>query len=186
MVAGTTALASVGANGAAAGTCAWPMPMTAWRGCNNRIITPDGRYVVFTTFTDIDPADTSLEIDVYRYDRVTNTSRWVSNAVDATQQPFWSRCATISSDGRKVAYLASAWGARERPFVRDMDAATPTLAATRDYAEDFGNPTFSSDGTLFFTLNNVSIWGNWRQLVRQAPEGRLVLLTRPATATARQ
>lgn len=187
MVAGVTTLASVGVNGAAAGAEAWPMPMTAWRGCNNRIITPDGRYVVFTTFTDIDPADTSLDIDVYRYDRVTNTSRWVSNAAGPSVYAHWSRCASISADGRKVSYLASAQGQAEHLFVRDMDAAVPRRIATRDYAEDFGNPTLSSDGTLFFTLNYVPIWGYWRQLVRQAPEGRFVLLTQPtAIATDRK
>ena len=98
-----------------------------------------------------------------------------------------TRLRWLALGGLAMYFFDPQGGRRRRHVLRDRLAAVPRRIATRDYAEDFGNPTLSSDGTLFFTLNYVPIWGYWRQLVRQAPEGRFVLLTQPtAIATDRK
>lgn len=99
--AGTTERLSVGMGGAEAnGQSNYPT------------ITPDGRYVVFTSFADnLVPGDTNSTGDIFVADRNTGTIRRVSVAGDGTQgnTPVGSPPGgSISADGRFVTYTSAA------------------------------------------------------------------------------
>lgn len=174
MVAGTTALVSAGANGSPVGVYHMNPP---YRGCSNRVISADGRYVMFTTSADIEAGDTNLDLDVYRRDVVSQTSQRVSTDT-VFLDSRWPRCGTISTDGSKAAYLVSISGGDAEVMMRDMSAATPSLV-TRGYnLEELGAPTLRADGgALFFTSHVMQNWID-RQLVRYEPRLGITPLTR--------
>ncbi|MDH5640280.1 MAG: FG-GAP-like repeat-containing protein, partial [Nitrospira sp.] len=67
-------------------------------------ISDNGRYVVFASNTDFDPADTDEGLDVYRYDRVDHVLYWLST--DRQGAPLDGAAAnpSLSDDGRYVAF----------------------------------------------------------------------------------
>jgi Tol biopolymer transport system component len=63
----------------------------------------DGRYVVFTTeATNLDPADRNGALDVYRHDRATGVTQWISS--DVTQVGAASFAPSITADGQVIAF----------------------------------------------------------------------------------
>ena len=68
-------------------------------------ITPDGRWVVYTSnSTDLVPDDTNQLSDIFLYDRQTAATERVSVGSSGEQMALWCRNATISADGRYVAF----------------------------------------------------------------------------------
>ncbi len=75
----------------------------------NEAITPDGRYVAFVSAaSNLVPDDTNGKNDVFVHDRHTGITERVSVASDGTQADNWSHDASISADGRYVAFYSYA------------------------------------------------------------------------------
>lgn len=69
---------------------------------------PSGRYVVFSTTAALDPSDQSANNDVYVRDMQTGRTLLVNQSV-TTQSGYDHRCASISGDGRTVAWIRANW-----------------------------------------------------------------------------
>jgi Tol biopolymer transport system component len=121
-------------------------------GAKNSFMTPDGRYVVF----EIDPFDGYGQI--YRFDTSTQTTVLVSKNANGAAGNDDSRVASISADGRFVAFesLASNFvpndsnGFNRDIFVKDLGTgAVARLSVTASGAEQNGisfDPEISGDG----------------------------------------
>ncbi|MEX1193482.1 MAG: calcium-binding protein [Dehalococcoidia bacterium] len=103
----------------------------------NATISADGRYVAFQSFADnFVPGDTTL-LDVFVHDRQTGVTELVSVGIADTQADGASDNASISGDGRYVAFQSGATnlvaedtnGALD-VFVRDRDATATTPTPT--------------------------------------------------------
>jgi Tol biopolymer transport system component len=129
-------LVSVAGNGAAA---------NAWSG--NPAISADGRYVAFESDADnLVPNDANDTTDVFVRDRVAATTTRVSIGTDGTEADDTSYDASISADGRYVAFTSDSDAISPEDtngssdiFVRDRQAGTITLASISGYGQtDFG------------------------------------------------
>ena len=79
---------------------------TFWRGTS---ISADGRYVTFASdATNLVPGDTNATTDVFLHDRQTRKTTQVSVASDGAQGNGASASASISADGRYVAFYTQA------------------------------------------------------------------------------
>ncbi|MCP4681970.1 MAG: hypothetical protein GY864_06540 [Desulfobacterales bacterium] len=121
-------------------------------------ISSDGRYVAFQSFaTNLVPGDTNAAWDIFVHDRTTSTTERVSVDSGGTQGDGPSYYASISSDGRYVAYHSwannlvprdnnAAWDV----FVRDRTTSmTERISVDNGGAQgdDFSSyPSISSDG----------------------------------------
>ena len=75
----------------------------------NKEITPDGRYVVFSSAaTNLIADDTNAENDIFIHDRTAGLTERISVASDGSQADDWSSSASISADGRYVAFSSYA------------------------------------------------------------------------------
>ncbi|MBL8297584.1 MAG: hypothetical protein JNN30_04465 [Rhodanobacteraceae bacterium] len=142
---GTTERVSVYSNGSE-GNC----------GSLGADISSDGRYVVFYSCTPFDTATPSPYTDVYRHDRLMDTTTLVARTPSNTHANSHSSLPSLSGDGRFVAFRSCASNLVAGDsngfcdiFVRDMDTGTTALATpsvtpggantTTDYAEISGN-----------------------------------------------
>jgi Tol biopolymer transport system component len=83
-------------------------------------LSADGRYVAFSSAaTNLDPLDTSNDIDVFVHDRVLRTTRLVSFLATGSNT-FQATRPSISADGARVAFSAANLGV----YVREMSAAS--------------------------------------------------------------
>lgn len=71
-------------------------------------ISADGRFVAYQTAAALVATDVNQLQDIYVHDRLLGTNRLVSVATDATLAADDSRYATISADGRRVAFTSDA------------------------------------------------------------------------------
>lgn len=71
-------------------------------------ITPDARYVLYRTNAAYDPVDTNGFEDVYRYERATGNHELVSVTASGVVGDLGSLVASISDDGRFVAFASRA------------------------------------------------------------------------------
>ncbi|MGD9091287.1 MAG: DUF1287 domain-containing protein [Anaerolineales bacterium] len=83
-------------------------------------ISEDGRYVVFTSLANnltgpFQESDTNGLADVFVRDRGTSTTQRVSIRSDGSEVHGWSDQATISGDGRFIAYISTAVDLGESP-----------------------------------------------------------------------
>jgi Tol biopolymer transport system component len=95
-------------------------------------LSSDGRYAVFSTITSLTAADTDTRTDIYRFDRVTGTTSFVSTDVGGVAPPRINRAPSISSDGNHILFASmplDSFTAATIFFVRDMNAATLTPLA---------------------------------------------------------
>ncbi len=115
-------------------------------------ISGDGRYIAFTSYaSDVVPGDTNGQGDVFLRDRQTNTTSLVSVASDGGQTNGSSLDASISSDGRYIAFRSYATnlvtGGVNGPadvFVRDRQTGTTSrVSAAYD-----GGPTNGLSGLV--------------------------------------
>lgn len=121
-------------------------------------ITPDGRYVVFTSrATNLVIGDPNGTYDIFVHDRDTGTTTLASPAHDGAFGHSWSSGGQISADGRYVAFTAEAsnlvphdtngsWDV----FVHDREKGTTervSVSSAGEQGEDFSSLTgFSPDG----------------------------------------
>jgi Tol biopolymer transport system component len=71
----------------------------------NPSISSDGRFVTFNSYSpNLVPGDTNGQPDIFVHDRHTGVTRLLSLASDGTQANDWSYNASISADGRFVAF----------------------------------------------------------------------------------
>ena len=93
---GTTILASTGPSGPANGSGGYPS------------MSPNGRYVVFSSDATNLANDTNARTDVYLRDMQNNTTQWVSTTASGQQVDGHSTYAAVSDDGKFVAFQSNA------------------------------------------------------------------------------
>ena len=151
-VLGTTELVTVGTGGKASG------------GLVNDV-SADGRYVVFTSSAnDLVPNDFNGMSDVFIRDRVAGTTEIVSVASDESAAQQRSLDASVSKDGRFVAFTSFAALADEDSsssnqdvYVRDRTAGTTQLVTiTRKGGEGGGKDPSISDNGQFVSFTAKS------------------------------
>lgn len=160
LVAGTTELASVGSDGTRANVGFFDSPA----------ISADGRFVAFSTFDSLVPQDTQpFSLDIYLRDRLTGTTELIS--VNSDEQPGDGRSesASVSADGRFVAFQSESENiAPEQPslfrdediFVRDRQTGT-TVRVSESSAGVEGDarslvPGISGDGLVVTFSSDAS------------------------------
>jgi Tol biopolymer transport system component len=150
LVGGTTELVTVGMTGVAEGGAV-------------EDISHDGRFVVFTTASsDFVANDFNGLNDVFVRDRVTGTTERVSIGDDEGQAARPSRDASISRDGRYVAFASVAPltpedrdSSGKDVYVRDRLAGTTELVSvTRKGTEGGGQQPSISDGARFVSFTS--------------------------------
>lgn len=122
-------------------------------------ISGDGRYVVFQSFAaNLVPRDTNRRADIFIRDLELGTTRRVSVSSAEEQAKGSSALATISADGRFVAFFSYAGNLVPEPtndrgggvFVRDLKLGTTVLASVASDGEagDVGGygPAISANG----------------------------------------
>src|SRR4028118_846686 len=78
-------------------------------GSDNPSISPDGRFVAFeSNASNIVPGDTNNTFDIFVRDTLTNTTTRVSVDSAGNQGNTYSNSASISADGRFVAFSSGA------------------------------------------------------------------------------
>ncbi|MEI7056350.1 M36 family metallopeptidase [Nocardioides sp. CCNWLW239] len=122
------------------------------------VVSADGRYVAFdSSASNLVPGDVNGLPDVFVHDRVTGTTELVSATVSGAGADSLSYAASISADGRFVAYYSSATnlvaGDTNRAqdvFVRDRQTGTTErVSLGNGGVQSNGNsmfPSLSSDG----------------------------------------
>ncbi|MEG4170409.1 MULTISPECIES: calcium-binding protein [unclassified Microcoleus] len=148
----------------------------------NPSLSADGRFVAFSSFaTNFVPGDTDNNIDIFVRDLLTNTTTRVSTNSAGNEGNSNSNSASISTDGRFVAFHSSASNLvpgdtnnRSDIFVRDTLANTTTrvsvdsagnqgnsLSFEASISADGGRVAFSSDATNLVpgdTNNNIDVF----------------------------
>lgn len=118
------------------------------------VISADGRYVAYeSTASNLVPDDTNNRSDVFRHDVRTGITSRVSVSGAGDQADGGSSFASISADGRRVAFGSHATNlvpgdnaGTSDVFVRDMRARTTTAVTAVTTAEEDTGPTISADG----------------------------------------
>jgi surface antigen len=161
-------------------------------------ISDDGRTVVFTSYaTNLDPADSDNGGDVFLRDGQINLTALVSRASGTVGLKDGSQHATISGDGRYVAFTSQA--SKLDPadddkvsdvFVRDLQSGTTTLVSRADTPSgakgngDSWGPAISDDGrhVAFFSYSTNLDPGDSNEktdvFVRDLQAGTTVLVSR--------
>lgn len=107
-------------------------------------ISKDGRLVAFSTTQRLDPADTNGYSDIYLYDAATDSTRWVSARADGAAAGADSWDASVSGDGRFLAFSTEAHdlvegtlgtcmevvGSCSDVVLRDLSTGAMTLVST--------------------------------------------------------
>ena len=135
----------------------------------NPRISPDGRYVAFeSAATDLVAGDTNGVTDVFLHDLQTGATVRVSVSSTGGQGNDDSSEASLSADGRYVAFSSQATNlvpgdanAKTDIFVRDLVVGTTILASVTSTGAQAGqpcyNPSISGDGrfVVFETYNGL-------------------------------
>ncbi|MEU6712107.1 S8 family serine peptidase [Nonomuraea sp. NPDC046802] len=125
----------------------------------------DGRFAVFNSdATNLVPGDTNGRSDVFVRDRQTGTTTRISLARDGSQVDGNSREATISADGRYVAFQSDASalvpgdenGAIDA-FVRDLRTGTLTRVTGPRQDTQTAGPVLSANGRALAFSNGVGL-----------------------------
>jgi Tol biopolymer transport system component len=127
--------------------------------CESPVLSPNGRYVAFeSTATNLVAEDTNDHNDVFVKDLTTGETVLASAGSSGTQGNADSCCASISNDGRYVAFCSTATNLVSGDangvgdvFLKDLQAGTLRLASTDSTGEvqadaQCDNPILSSDG----------------------------------------
>jgi hypothetical protein len=146
-------------------------------------LSADGRYVAFTTEA-IDPADPVSAVggnDVYVRDLVTGTTVLASraNGANGAANAAPALALSISSDGRKVAFMSSGSldpsvaTTGQQVFVRDLDAETTRLASGPNGAGATA-PNGAADGWISGNGRYVCVQSSATNLVSGGPGGEAI------------
>ena len=144
------------------------------------VISGDGRYVAFeSSASNLVPGDTNNWKDIFVYDRTVGTTERVSVATDGTQSNNESNEASISRDGRFVAFYSRASNlvvgdthGRLNVFVHDRMTGTTELVSTvpgggTSLSGDSFSPSISADGRFVsFVSNAPELGGGYEIFVR--------------------
>jgi len=150
LLTGKTTLVSVNSAGTASGNGSSDRP----------VITPDGRYVAFTSFaTDLVANDVNPGGDVFVRDLLTGTTTLVSVTYSGDPATGSSGAPVITPDGRYVAFQSDAGNltpipndnGQENIYVRDLVAGTTSLVSINSGGTATGDSgsfeaTISADG----------------------------------------
>lgn len=135
---------------------------SAWFNSDVRI-SSDGRYVLFAA-NGLDPADTSPNQDLYRRDRLTGTTLWVTGpAYLGTPWTF-----DMSRDGRVVVYSNSPSFAAESLTFRDLSTGqtwslTGVAGSATVTGHGYDGGCVSGDGRFVFATHRVyDLQGGYR------------------------
>jgi Tol biopolymer transport system component len=144
---GKTVRASVKSNGA---------EVNSADGSEGASISADGRFVAFTSDAALSPGDTNGALDVYVHDFKTGTTRRMSLTSGGAQVIADSENASISADGRYVAFQSDGaltpgdTNGVTDVYVRDRSTGKTTRASLRaglaQPTEDSTDPSISGDG----------------------------------------
>ncbi len=122
------------------------------------VVSPDGRFVAFLSgASNLVPGDTNNNVDIFVRDRLTGTTERMSVASDGTQGNGDSSGATMSADGRYVAFFSGASNLVPGDtndnvdiFVRDRQTGTTeriNVASDGTQANDYSQvAAISADG----------------------------------------
>ncbi|HZL99484.1 MAG TPA: hypothetical protein VFD43_04450 [Planctomycetota bacterium] len=81
-------------------------------------LSADGRFVAFASSSPaLEAGDTNDRDDVFRHDRVTGATMRMSIGTEGTQADGHSTVATLSADGRMLAFRSTAWNLVELPWI---------------------------------------------------------------------
>ena len=116
-------------------------------------ISPDGRYVAFTSSAYNWQLDTNGKQDIYVHDRQTGvTERIINTGIDGAESNNNSYSPTISADGRYVAYSSNAFNLTgddtsddRDTFVHDRQTGITRLVSGNKFS-DSSSPSISEDG----------------------------------------
>ena len=144
---GTTIRVSVGSGG-----------VQAYEGGGVPAVSHTGRYVTFSTTSPLVGHDRNQTADVYVHDRVTRRTRLVSVARSGRAGNGFSAGASISADGRYVAFVSGATNLvaddtnrDDDIFVRDLEEGTTIRVSVgrkaRQSNRSSGHAVISADGT---------------------------------------
>ena len=116
--------------------------------CYDPILSPDGRFVVFTSLaTNLVAGDTNGMEDIFLRDRQSSTTELVSldsSGGQATDISFWPR---VSADGRFVAFVSAATnlsGSEASPFFFDVFVRDRQTATTERISQNTGGTAANS------------------------------------------
>ncbi|MCY2986212.1 MAG: S8 family serine peptidase [Planctomycetota bacterium] len=141
-------------------------------------ISADGRYVTFvSSASNLVPGDTNNVEDIFVYDRAVKSIELVSVSDTRTQGNSYSSNASISADGRFVAFISAATNlvAGDTNGVVDVfvyDRATNSIkrasvsGSGQQSNSDCYNPVISADGGY------VAFWSNANTLVQGDTNGK--------------
>jgi Tol biopolymer transport system component len=123
-------------------------------GSGEPTISGDGRFVAFQSFANnLVPGDTNGKMDIFVRDGLAGTTERVSVSSDGGQANDLSEHATISADGRYVAFLSSATNlvaggtnGRYHAFVRDRLAGTTECVSVSSAGEQGNNDAIPGGG----------------------------------------
>ncbi len=145
-------------------------------------ISANGRYVVFTSFAgDLVPNDTNELTDIFVRDLETGATRLVSARATGESPTSTSHDASISADGRYVAYLSSysdtqvtgsAAKTHGNALLRDLVTGTTRLIVANTYPTSL---QISPDGRYVSFFQTISSAGN-KLSVFDAQTGLIQLL----------
>ena len=132
------------------------------------VISADGRYVAFRSFSDnLVASDTNGETDIFVRDRLTGSTSRVSVSSAGVQGNNSSEIGSISADGRYVTFSSLAnnlvsWDTNGwyDSFVRDRVTGTTTLVSVSSagvQGNGFGSsePTISADGRYVAFIRRI-------------------------------
>lgn len=130
-------------------------------------ITPDGRYVVFISCAGLDWPSAPETIQIYRYDRITDSVALVSTNFDGLACNAHCRDGSISDDGQIVAFASSATNlgpgtSSGSVFARRLPGGAPVLASRPPgggLANGFAHsPQISGDGRfVYFASSSTNL-----------------------------
>jgi Tol biopolymer transport system component len=139
--------------------------------CIEPSISADGRFVAFTSYGDnLVAADTNVAADIFVRDRVLGTTRRISLSSTGVQGNYDSWEASISADGRYVAFKSAAnnfhpgdYGYTFDVFVRDRLEGSTRLVSADSNGVQANNPSYgpsiSADGRF------IAFWSEAYNLV---------------------
>ena len=131
-------------------------------------ISGDGRFVVFeSTANNLVTGDTNNAVDIFLRDRQTSLTTRLSVSSTGAQANSGSVSATISADGRTVAFCSSATNlisgdvnSRSDDFVRDLSTGLTEILTIDSNSvqanEDSTGPSMSDDGRVFAFWSSAS------------------------------
>ncbi|MBZ0314813.1 MAG: hypothetical protein K8L91_00230, partial [Anaerolineae bacterium] len=131
-------------------------------------ISPDGRYVAFTTATGLVGGDTNGQGDVYLRDRQANTTTWVSVGHFGQQGVGNSMIPSVSPNGRYVSFDSTAENLVNNDtnlfrdvFLRDVQQSTTirvSVSATGTQANNVSsNSAVDNNGVVYYTSSATTI-----------------------------